>query len=145
MFQGQIIETRPTKRWEIGGRLGGTLGGGLGGGLVEGLGEGLEGGIGGGLKRGLQRGLQQGLQRGLQRELQRGLQTGLGRGLAVKVSKGPGQVWFSIQLKFNSFELDSKVGRLVLLLRSKSELELDGVCQAEVQCLTGSLPVNLRC
>ena len=48
--------------------------------------------------------------------LQRGLQTGLGRGLAVKLRsvKGPGQVWFSIKLKFNSFELDSEVGRLVV-------------------------------
>ena len=48
--------------------------------------------------------------------------SGLGRGLAVKlrsvkvqVRSGPGlvQVWFSIELKFNSFELDSVVGRLV--------------------------------
>ena len=30
---------------------------------------------------------------------------------------GPGlvQVWFSLQLKFNSFELDSEVGRLVII------------------------------
>ena len=26
------------------------------------------------------------------------------------------QVWFSIELKFNSFELDSEVGRLVVLV-----------------------------
>ena len=31
----------------------------------------------------------------------------------AQVSKGPGQVCFSIELKFNSFELDSEVGRLV--------------------------------
>merc|ERR1719154_839484 len=66
---------------------------------------------------------------GLQRGLQRGLLTGYGRGLAVKlrsgkvqVRKGPSQVWsrsgpglvqvwFSLQAKFNSFELDSEVGR----------------------------------
>ena len=28
------------------------------------------------------------------------------------------QVWFSIELKFNSFELDSEVGRLVLIVLS---------------------------
>ena len=50
---------------------------------------------------------------GLQRGLQMGPQTGYGRGLAVKVRSGPGQVWFSLQPKFNSFELDSEVGRLV--------------------------------
>ena len=27
------------------------------------------------------------------------------------------QVWFSIELKFNSFELDSEVGRLVIFLK----------------------------
>ena len=31
----------------------------------------------------------------------------------AQVIKGPGQVCFSIELKFNSFELDSEVGRLV--------------------------------
>ena len=29
--------------------------------------------------------------------------------------EGPGQVWFSLQPKFNSFELDSEVGRLVII------------------------------
>ena len=52
--------------------------------------------------------------------LQRGLQTGLRRGLAVKLRSGKvqvrsGQVWFSLQLKFNSLKLDSEVGRFVLL------------------------------
>ena len=42
--------------------------------------------------------------------LQRGLQTGLGRGLAVKLRSGLVQY----MLKFNSFELDSEVGRLVI-------------------------------
>ena len=53
-----------------------------------------------------------------------GLQTGLGRGLAVKLRSGlVHQVWFSIELKFNSFELDSEVGRLVpLYLMSRSSL-----------------------
>ena len=51
---------------------------------------------------------------GLQRGLQRGLQTGHGRGLAVKLRLGKVQVWFSLQRKFNSFELDSEVGRLVI-------------------------------
>ena len=31
-------------------------------------------------------------------------------------SSGQGQVWFSLQPKFNSFELDSEVGRLVKFL-----------------------------
>ena len=50
---------------------------------------------------------------GLQRGLQRGLQTGYGRGLAVKLRSGKVQVWFSLELRFKSLELDSKVGRLV--------------------------------
>ena len=51
-------------------------------------------------------------------DLERGLQTGLGRGLAVKlrsvkvqVRSRPGLVQY--RLKFNSFEFDSEVGRLV--------------------------------
>ena len=32
----------------------------------------------------------------------------------LRSRSGPGQVWFSIELKFNSFELDSEVGRLVV-------------------------------
>ena len=31
----------------------------------------------------------------------------------AQVSYGPGQVWISLELKFNSSELDSEVGRLV--------------------------------
>ena len=57
---------------------------------------------------------------GLQRGLQRGLQTGLGRGLTVVSTSGQlrsravlVQVWISLELKFNSLELDSEVGRLV--------------------------------
>ena len=49
-----------------------------------------------------------------------GVQTGLGRGLAVKLRSGKVQVksglvqfWFRQELKFNSLELDSEVGRLV--------------------------------
>ena len=55
--------------------------------------------------------------------LQRGLQTGLGRGLAVKLRSGLVQVWSSsgpglvqYRLKFNYFELDSEVGRLVIII-----------------------------
>ena len=33
----------------------------------------------------------------------------------VRSRTGLVQVWFSLQLKFNSFELDSEVGRLVLI------------------------------
>ena len=33
-------------------------------------------------------------------------------------SSGQVQVWFSIELKFNSFERDSEVGRLVIFLSS---------------------------
>ena len=32
----------------------------------------------------------------------------------LRSSSGLVQVWFSLELKFNSFELDSEVGRLVL-------------------------------
>ena len=46
-------------------------------------------------------------------QLQRRLQTGLGRGLAVKLRSVKVQVRFSIELQFNSFELDSEVGGLV--------------------------------
>ena len=58
---------------------------------------------------------------GLQSGLQRGLQTGYGRDLLsssgkVKSKSGLVQVWFSLQTKFNSFELDSEVGRLVNIL-----------------------------
>ena len=54
----------------------------------------------------------------LQRGLQRGLQTGHGRGLVVRLWSGQVQVqvWYRLQLKFNSFELDSEVGRLVFTL-----------------------------
>ena len=75
------------------------------------LGGRLKGGLGGGLKRGLK------------------LKSGPGkvwlsykqdfrRGLVVQVRSRSGlvQVWFSIELKFNSFELDSEVGRLVLFI-----------------------------
>ena len=48
------------------------------------------------------------------RGLKRGLQTGHGRGLPVKLRSGKVQVWISLQLKFNSFELVSEVGQLVL-------------------------------
>ena len=37
----------------------------------------------------------------------------LGEGHAVKLKSCKVQVWFSLQLKFNSLELDSEVGRLV--------------------------------
>ena len=84
----------------LGGGLGGRLGGGLERGLKGGLGGGLDGGVGGGL--------------------QRGLLTGYGRGLAVKLRSGKVQVWFSLQPKFNSFELDSEVGRLVMFIIDES-------------------------
>ena len=46
--------------------------------------------------------------------LQKGLQTGLAvKHRSVKVKSGLVQVWFSIGLKFNFFELDSEVERLV--------------------------------
>ena len=48
--------------------------------------------------------------------LRRGLQKGLGRGVAVELSSaGLVQVWFSLEVRFNSLELDSEVGRLVRL------------------------------
>ena len=52
------------------------------------------------------RGVTGDLQSGRQREVQ----TGYRRGLAVKLRSGKVQVWFSLQPKFNSFELDSEVG-----------------------------------
>ena len=61
-----------------------------------------------------------GTSRGLQEGVSGRLRKGLGRGLAVVSSSGQlrsisglVQVWFSLELKFNSFELDSEVGRLV--------------------------------
>ena len=56
-------------------------------------------------------------------DFERGLGGGLGGGLGEGLGGGVGgglqrsglvQVWFSLQPKFNSFELDSEVGRLVL-------------------------------
>ena len=43
--------------------------------------------------------------------VKRGLHTGLGMGLVVKLRSGLVQV--RLQLKFNSLELDSEVGRVV--------------------------------
>ena len=60
-------------------------------------------GLGGGLGGGLERGLQTGLGRGLAVEL---------RSVKVKVRSQPGLVQY--RLLFNSFELDSEVGRLVI-------------------------------
>ena len=34
----------------------------------------------------------------------------------LRSRSGLGQVWYSIELKFNSFELDSEVGRLVITI-----------------------------
>ena len=62
-------------------------------GTWRGLGGRLGGRLGGGLKRGLQK--------------------GLGRGVAVELSSG--QVWFSLEVRFNSLELDSEGGRLVCI------------------------------
>ena len=61
-----------------------------------------------------------------------GPQTGLGRGLTVKLKSvkrsrsGLVQVWFSIDLKFNSFELDSEVGRLVPARVNEALALIDG-------------------
>ena len=62
-------------------------------------GGGLGGGLGGRLGEGLQKGLQKGLQRGLQNRTW--------RGLVVKLRSCLVQVWFRLQHKFNSLELDS--------------------------------------
>ena len=62
----------------------------------------LEGDFRGGLQRGLQTGLQ---------DLEGDLLSSSGQS---RSRSDLGQVWFSIELKFNSFELDSEVGRLVL-------------------------------
>ena len=80
-------------------------------GTSRGLQEGNKEGLGGGLEGGLE-GRFGG---GLQRRLQRGLKTGLGWGLDVKLRSRSGlvKVWFSLQLKFNSLELDSEVGQLL--------------------------------
>ena len=61
------------------------------------------------------------LEGGLEGGRPRGIQTGRGRGLAVKLRSvksrsGLVQVWYSTELKFNSFELDSEEGRLVSIL-----------------------------
>ena len=74
--------------------------------------EGLLGGFGGRLGGRLGRGLGGGLKKGLQR----GLQTGFGWVLVVKLRSGLVRVWFSLLFKFNSLELDSEVGRLVIII-----------------------------
>ena len=75
-------------------------------GTSRGLQEGVKGGVGGGLGGGLQRGLQTGLQ-----DLEGDLLSSSGQ---LRSRSGLVQVWFSTELKFNSFELDSEVGRLVI-------------------------------
>ena len=55
----------------------------------------------------------------LEGDSQRGLQTGLGRGLVVKLRSGLVQVWFSLQLKFNSLELNTEVGICFSMLSTK--------------------------
>ena len=79
------------------------------------LGWGLEGGLEGGLGGGLGGGLQKGLQRGLQQDMEGDLLSNSGQ---VRSRSGLLQVWFSLQPKFNSVELDSEVGRLVFYLLS---------------------------
>ena len=79
-------------------------------GVLEGVLEGgFRGRLGGRLGGGLQRGLQTGLQ-----DLEGDLLSSSGQS---RTRSDLGQVWFSIELKFNSFELDSEVGRLVLNCR----------------------------
>ena len=43
----------------------------------------------------------------------------------VRSRSGLVQVWFSLQLKFNSFELDSEVGRLVMSFFNASLIYMD--------------------
>ena len=42
----------------------------------------------------------------------------------VRSRTGLVQVWFSLQPKFNSFELDSEVGRLVWLVKYHQSIEI---------------------
>ena len=83
----------------------------------------MKGNLEGDLKGDLEGDLEGDYKGGLQGGLQNGLQTGLGRGLTVMSSTGQlrsraglVQVWISFEIKFNSLELDSEVGRLVCLL-----------------------------
>ena len=78
----------------------------------------LEGDLKGYLKEDLEGDFEVDLEVDLEGDFRGDFKQDLERGLAVKhrsvkvqVRSGPG--WFSIELKFNSFELDSKVGRLV--------------------------------
>ena len=52
------------------------------------------------------------------------------------------QVWFSLQPKFNSFELDSEVGRLVC---SDSLISYLQFCAVPTFSLLSALPVNSQC
>ena len=63
-----------------------------------------------GTSRGLQRGPGGGLGGGLQKGTSEGTSK---RTCHVKLRSGKVQVWFSLELRFKSLELDSKVGRLV--------------------------------
>ena len=80
----------------------------------------MKGDLEGVLKGDLKGYLEGALKKDLEVELERALQTVLGRGLAFVSSSGElrsraglVQVWISLELKLNSLELDSKVGRLV--------------------------------
>ena len=44
----------------------------------------------------------------------------------VRTRSGLSQVWFILQLKFNSFELDSEVGRFVTITTSSGKNEREG-------------------
>ena len=97
-FRGTWRETwRGSSRGTCGGGLGGRLGG-LGGGLGVGLG----GGLGEITCRGTPKRTSERIWKGTCCHAQ--------------VRYGPGKVWSSLQPKFNSFELDSEVGRLVSVI-----------------------------
>ena len=76
-------------------------------GTSKGLQEGVLGGLRGGLGGGLGRGSKGDFRGDFKQDMEGYLLSSSGQ---VGSRSGLVQVWFSLQLKFNSFELDSEVG-----------------------------------
>ena len=64
------------------------------------------------------------------------------RGLFVKLRSGPGQVWVRLQLKFNSLELDSEVGRLVCFLFQHFKLRVTNTSSSLFELLFNNVCHN---
>ena len=83
-------------------------------GLQEGVGGGPEGELRGDLEGDLELDLEGDFRGDFKQDLERDLLSSSGQ---LRSRSGLVQVWFNIELKFNSFELDSEVGRLVFFFK----------------------------